>query len=108
MFVEPEVSSSVLPCSSRERGSVNAGDRVGSVSVGDLIGCVAGLSTAAAINGESDGSPASVDTPDVSTLRTGSSVVTLGKRRVRSSASSLLCSMLIECRSYARSSTCAA
>ena len=87
---------------------MNAGDRVGSVSAGDLVGCVAGLSTAAAINGESDGSPASVDTPDVSTLRTGSSVVTLGKRRVRSSASLLLCSMETECRMYARSSICSA
>ena len=96
----------MLPCSSRERGSVNAGDRVGSVSAGDLVGCVAGLSTVAAINGESDGSPASVDTPVVSTLRTGSSVVTLGKHRVRSSASSLRRSMSIEFWMYARSSIC--
>ena len=86
---------------------MNTGDLVGSVSAGDLVGCVVGLSTVAAINGERDGSSASVDTPDVSTLRTGSSAVTLGKCRVHSSASSLLCSMLIEYQSYAWSSTCA-
>jgi len=80
-----EVSSSVLSSSSCERASVNDGD---------LVACVVGLATAAgAMNGEKEGSPDKVNTPDVSTLRTGSSVVTLGKRSVRSSASSLLLSI---------------
>jgi len=66
------------------------------VNAGDLVVCVAGLVTAAgAINGEREGSPAKVDTPNVSTLRIGSSVVNLGKRSVRSSASSLALSSLV-------------
>jgi len=66
------------------------------VNAGDLVVCVAGVATAAgAMNGEREGSPAKVDTPVVSTLRTGSSVVTLGNRSVRSSASSLLHSICV-------------
>ena len=64
------------------------------MNAGDLVVCVAGLATAAgAINGEREGSSAKVDTPEILTLRTGSSVVTLGNRSTRSSASSLFLSI---------------
>ena len=51
---------------------------------GDLVACVAGLATAAgAKNGERVGSPVKVDTPSVSRLRTGSSVVTVSLYRAQ-------------------------